>query len=78
MTNYIPNEVDKLWARKMVDAIRNGGILAYPATELIYRLDQTAQILTLTNPEQLEFQIPNEIHERTKVVFREIGWEVTP
>lgn len=82
-TNYKPRPIDIDWAKTMIAQIKDGGILAYPATALIYRLHKDTKSLELLNTEilteaGLENDHSTETHRRTVLVFKEIGWKVTP
>lgn len=74
---YEPRPVDITWAQEMVARIKGGGILAYPATKCVYRVNHLTKTLTLTNPEITVEEFDSfVIHEQTKVVFDRIGWKV--
>lgn len=73
---YKPTEIDLTWAREVLEQLTDRGVLAYPATGLIYRLDKQAKTLVLVNPEILIFFSSFVTHEMTKEVFKAIGYEV--
>ena len=73
---YQPNSIDLAWAQRMIALIKDGGILAYPSTRVIYKLDRSNRRLVLQNPEQLRERDSKEIHEQTKDVFSVLGWKV--
>lgn len=76
MILYQPTAEDIEWAGNMIYMIRDGGILSYPATKLVYKLDKTNKKMTLQNPDQLRATDSNTTHEQTKIVFGELGWTV--
>lgn len=76
MSPYTPRDVDIAWARRMMRLIRDGGILSYPSTGLVYRVDHAAKTLTLLNPDMLMHFESFVVHEQTKTVFDLIGYEV--
>lgn len=76
---YQPNAVDILWADKIIKKVPTDGIICFPDTKLIYRLRHTIRVLELLNAEEeLESDIGQELHERTRRVFRLLGWETLP
>ena len=77
-TTYVPRKIDTDWAKIMVSHIKEGGMLIYPATALAYRVHHSGKLLQLVNPHLLAQEVPGETHNRTRVVFAEIGWEVLP
>jgi hypothetical protein len=77
-TGYVPRPTDIYWAKSMMAMIKDNGILAYPATKVIYTVDHRNKTLTLRNPEQL-LEFPSfVIHQQTQAVFQEIGYTVEP
>jgi hypothetical protein len=73
---FKPREVDIKWARNMMEIIQHKGILVYPDTRLIYMVDHKLKKLVLQNTEELLDAWSNQVHERTKLVFKEIGYAV--
>lgn len=76
MENYIPTEEDFNWATNITRYIREGGMLAYPATRLIYCVYNRHKELILINPDELQDKYSKQVHERTIVVFSKIGYTV--
>jgi hypothetical protein len=76
-TKYQPTEVDLNWAKNVLRCLTDGGIIAYPATQVIYKVDKVAKTLTLQNPEQLTASFASYvIHQQTIDVFAELGYRV--
>lgn len=77
-SDYTPSLIDITWARMMVNTIREGGIMIFPATLLVYQLHQELKVLELINP--LILNIPDNalLHGRSHKVFESIGWKVVP
>jgi hypothetical protein len=75
---YKPTLVDIIWAKHVISTMRDDGVLAYPSTRLIYRVDKTHCIIFLENIDQLKTRSSLECHDKTVVVFREIGYRVEP
>ena len=78
---YVPNEDDIRWAKQMLTLVADKGILAFPATKLIYEVDHEAKTLTLLNPEifgkpGIAGEASLLVHRRTIVTFREVGYSV--
>lgn len=75
---YKARAIDLAWARNVVNMLSDGGVIGYPSTELIYRINKKAKELVLTNPEKL-FHLPSFItHYQTIDVFKQIGYTVLP
>jgi hypothetical protein len=74
--SYKPTEVDLEWARNMLDLVKDGGLLIYPATMVQYRLDHKNKKMTLENPEQLDEFPSFVIHQQTIEVFKVLGYAV--
>lgn len=76
--SYTPTPTDLQWAKQTMSMIAEGGVLAYPATKVIYTVSHKNKTLTLQNPEQL-FSFPSfVIHYQTIDVFKEIGYTALP
>jgi hypothetical protein len=76
---YKPNPEDIAWANKMLRLVKNGGVLGYPDTKLIYRIDHDAKTLTLLDSSVLydeDGEHATTVHRRTITVFREVGYQV--
>lgn len=73
---YKPRDVDINWARLVIDLVADGGVLAYPNTFLIFRVDKAKKQLLLMNPGVLSDPDSKEVFEKTIAVFREINYEV--
>lgn len=74
--SYKPQLQDIVWANYVLSIIRHNGILGYPDTKLSYRVNLNRRTLTLLNPEVLSDDAAKITHDRTKVVFRAIGYRV--
>ncbi len=46
----VPKDLD--WAKQMLDALRDGGVLTFPASQLTYHVDHEHKALTLQNLDQ--------------------------
>lgn len=75
-SDYEPDEMDIEWAKTVLNLIADGGILAYPSTQLIYRVDHLHQTVTLLNRQRLEDEDSAILHRRSIRVFERIGWTV--
>ena len=75
---YKPTVADLQWARNLVAVCRDGAIIKYPKTSMIYRVDHKDRTLTLQNVDQLLSFPSFVIHYQTIDVFREIGYTVYP
>jgi hypothetical protein len=74
---YQPRPIDVAWARGVIAMIADGGVLAYPATQMIYRFDHRNKRMILQNPEQLAAEYHSyEIHQQTIEVFKVLGYSV--
>ncbi len=49
---YAPCQKDIEWANGMLDALRDGGVLTFPASQLTYHVDHEHKALTLQNLDQ--------------------------
>lgn len=78
--DYVPRPDDILWAIQMLTLVAHEGILSFPTTKLIYRVNHKEKILTLLNPEILgdedEGEYSTVVHRRTIATFREVGYFV--
>lgn len=74
--DYIPSDIDKLWLRNVLQITANGGVLAYPSTGLIYKINHKDKTLTLVNKEILEIEDSAVLHRRTIKVAEAIGYMV--
>jgi len=73
---YKPTEEDITWAIQMMALVMESGILAFPSSGLIYRVSHFRKKLMLVNPMQLVNPASLVTHLRTRVVFKEIGYDV--
>lgn len=64
------------WARDMIANIKQGGILHYPTSDLIYVLYHNQRKLVLLNPGQLLYADSLILHFRTVETFGRLGWTV--
>jgi len=61
----------------MLDALRDGGVLTFPASQLTYHVDHEHKALTLQNLDQTVLSFDSfVVHEQTKIVFAQIGYTV--
>lgn len=74
--SYEPTFIDVMWAADMIGLIRDGGLLVFPSTQLMYQLRHPEKKLELLNVDKLEEF--SDLHERTRSVFRVLGWSVVP
>ena len=71
----VPKDLD--WAKQMLDALRDGGVLTFPASQLTYHVDYDHKALTLQNLDQTVLSFDSfVVHEQTKIVFAQIGYTV--
>ena len=71
----VPKDLD--WAKQMLDALRDGGVLTFPASQLTYHVDHEHKALTLQNLDQTVLSFDSfVVHEQTKIVFAQIGYTV--
>ena len=71
----VPKDLD--WAKQMLDALRDGGVLTFPASQLTYHVDHDHKALTLQNLDQTVLSFDSfVVHEQTKIVFAQIGYTV--
>lgn len=73
---YVPDFSDLIWAQRKIANTRDGGVIAYPNSKLLYRVDKTRRVWKLLNPEILIDLTANELNEATKSVLAFINWEV--
>lgn len=74
--SYKPQLQDIVWANYVLSIIKHNGILGYPDSQLTYRVNLNRRTLTLLNPEVLSDESAQIIHERTKIVFKTVGYRV--
>jgi hypothetical protein len=74
--SYKPRPVDLAWAKNALSIIKDGGTLAYPETQMIYRVDHSNKQLVLQNPEQLMVFASFVIHQQSIAVFKALDYEV--
>jgi hypothetical protein len=72
--SYQPTETELAWARCVSEPLADGGILVYPSSGLMYRLDRAARTWTLLNPRPA-FE---GLHHWTRAVFGSLGYRVLP
>ena len=71
----VPKDLD--WAKQMLDALRDGGVLTFPASQLTYHVDHDHKALTLQNLDQTVLSFDSfVVHEQAKIVFSQIGYTV--
>ena len=74
---YKPVAKDLDWAKQMMDGLRDGGVLTFPASQLTYHVDNEHNALTLQNLDQTVLSFDSfVVHEQTKIVFSQIGYTV--
>lgn len=73
---YKPSETDIRWATNVIRYLKDGGIIGYPSTRLIYRINKMEKELVLQNPSILADLDSRECHERTVIVFGVLGYRV--
>ena len=76
--NYEPDEIDIEFTNAVIHTVKNGGMWVLPTTKLIYTLHHDVKVMVLTNPDRLEEGDCRVIHNRAKIVWRKVGWEVLP
>lgn len=74
--SYKPQLQDIIWANYVLSIIKHNGILGYPDTQLTYRVNLNRRTLTLLNPEVLSDDVAKVTHDRTRIVFKVIGYRV--
>jgi hypothetical protein len=73
---FVPRPMDIAWANQMIELIKEGGTLIYPATDMIYEFHHSEKTLVLKNPSQLVYIDSLLIHLRTVATFEKVGWTV--
>lgn len=73
---YDPTEADITWAKRTMQLMNQGGVLAMPDSGLIYRVDHHQKKMMLQNPDQLLIFESYVTHVQTVLVFAQIGYEV--
>lgn len=76
--SYDPTEQDVVWAYTMLNLLKEGGVLVYPASGFIYKVNHQARSLSLQQPKTLTTPDEIELHDRTKLVFGVVNYEVFP
>lgn len=76
LEDYTPGPDDLVWGIRMLTLINDGGVLAFPATKLLYLVSHTDKTLTLLDPEILEDEFSAIVHRRTINTFHELGYMV--
>jgi hypothetical protein len=76
MSSYKPTEIDIEWLKTVTGMIKNGGMLAYPSTQLVYRVWHQKHELELVNPSILLSRDSHETHLRTINVLKVMGWKM--
>ena len=74
---YEPTDGDIRWARRNLDMISEGGVLVFPATGLIYKIDHHQKAVILQNPERLSDFKSFTMHLQTIATFKIVGYRVT-
>ena len=74
--DYQPDEDDIMWARRILNTVKDGGILVFPTTKLIYLINHREKTLLLENPHILADEFSASVHRRSIKVFRLIGYMV--
>lgn len=73
--SWRPSLGDILWLSQTVQMLKDGGILLFPTSRLMYRVDNRRQTLTLLNPQVLsEDEHSRETHARTKRLLPFLGY----
>lgn len=75
---YHPTAIDLAWAKAMIGMVKEGGLLIYPSTGLVYKLFHKKKEMVLRNPEMLLIFESFVIHFQTIDVFKALGWKVKP
>lgn len=73
---WLPSMFDVMWADSVLSMVKEGGIIAFPSTGLEYRVSHEYKQLTLINPELLKNPELTELHEKTKIVFSNLFYDV--
>lgn len=73
---YQPTDIDILWAKHMLKHVMDGGIMVFPSTGLVYKIEHKRKCLTLQNPEALLNPDSFITHHRTVQTFKAIGYTV--
>lgn len=75
--SYIPTQSDIAWLRGVISMLKNGGVIGFPSTLLVYRLDiPRHELVLISPPEVFEDEDARETHARTICVAAAIGYEV--
>lgn len=74
--DWTPTHDDLLWLAHMLELLREGGLLVYPATGLMYKVSHKNKTLTLQNPGFLKVPENRKLHEMTKIVAGFFYYEV--
>jgi hypothetical protein len=75
-SDYQPTPIDVDWLKTMTGMLKEGGILAYPATSLVYKVWHKRKELELLNPQVLLSRDAHETHLRTVSVLKVMGWKM--
>ncbi len=74
MTTWKPRDSDIEWARVMLRLTADGATIVYPSSLLAYRVDHKAK--TLTRLDIMGVRGEEELHRRTVVLFKVVGYRV--
>ena len=72
----MPQQSDIDWLASAVSLVRDGGVLGFPSSGLVYAVDRAGRKLKLTTPEVLVRRSSLETHQRTKCIAKLLDWEV--
>jgi hypothetical protein len=71
-----PSASDLAWNRNLVATMRDGGVWASPAAGRVYKFDKVNNKLSVVATFPLCDEDHDEIHDRIKISFAEIGYAV--
>lgn len=77
-TEYEPTIIDIIWAMGLIKKVPDEKTKTFPRTNMQYKFHQLIRVLELLNIEELQEEINQETHERTRKVFKLLGWETLP
>jgi hypothetical protein len=62
---YEPRYIDLQWMKGVLEITKEGAVIVYPSTGLIFNVSHENRTLTLTNPEKLSDRDCQDVYERT-------------
>jgi len=75
--DWKPRLVDIAWLGSVIQLIDDGGIIIYPATMLILKVDKKHRKLTLMNPDVLGIDhYSMEVYRRARIIATHLEYEV--